>query len=55
MVSRVLVWLVASVLRTASPRAPLICWATLVMPEPSPASAFLPLLHEDGARAEAVD
>ena len=27
------------VLRTARPSAPLICWETLVMPEPSPASA----------------
>ena len=29
----------AMVLRTASPSAPLICWETLVIPEPSPASA----------------
>ena len=29
----------AIVLRTARPSAPLICWETLVMPEPSPASA----------------
>ena len=32
-------WLAATVLRTASPSAPLICWETLVIPEPSPASA----------------
>ncbi len=29
----------AMVLSTASPSAPLICWETFVMPEPSPASA----------------
>ena len=33
------VWLAAIVLSTASPSAPLICWETLVIPEPSPASA----------------
>ena len=32
-------WLAASVLSTARPSAPLICWETLVIPEPSPASA----------------
>ena len=32
-------WLAAMVLSTASPSAPLICWETLVIPEPSPASA----------------
>ena len=34
-----MVWLAAIVLSTARPSAPLICCETLVMPDPSPASA----------------
>jgi hypothetical protein len=33
------VWLAATVLRTASPSAPPICWETFVIPDASPASA----------------